>query len=356
MKVQDQLGARAPLAQARARVARLVGRPLDDSGRARLPRALRGAARAVRAAGAARPRPRPQAHGASRRARRPDGRDRARAGQGRQRALRPRLLEVHPLLQVRRRVRRAVPEHVRDPRRRPRLRRAHLDRVRGRAARVGVRLLRQLHRRLPDRRAHVPLRARAARGGRLARGRADGDDDCLPLLRRGLQPRAARAGQHDREGDEPRRPRRHARQPLHQGPFRLPARPGARRPAEMRARRGGARRRPLEPDGLGRRRSSTGTDRRRSSTRSPSCGRASTAARSASCARRGRSCRRSTRSSSRTLFSSRARSRRWPRGSRRSRAAARWPSPAASTRRSSCPRSCARRRVVYGPATRRSCR
>ena len=39
---------------------------------------------------------------------------------------------------------------------------------------------------------------------------------------------AARAGQPDRQGDEPRRPRRHARQPLHQGPLRLPARPGAR--------------------------------------------------------------------------------------------------------------------------------
>ena len=186
-------------------------------------------------AGAARSRPRPQAHRAPRRARRPDGGDRARARQGRQRALRARLLEVHPLLQVRRRVRRAVPEHVRDPRRRPRLRRAHLDRVRRRAARVGVRLLRQLHRRLPDRRADVPLGARAARGGRMAGGRADGDDDGVPVLRRRLQPRAPRAGQHDRQGDEPRRPRRHARQPLHQGPLRLPARPGARRLAEMRA-------------------------------------------------------------------------------------------------------------------------
>ena len=33
----DRLGAGAPLAQARARAARLVGRPLDDAGRARLP-------------------------------------------------------------------------------------------------------------------------------------------------------------------------------------------------------------------------------------------------------------------------------------------------------------------------------
>ena len=72
---------------------------------------------------------RDRAHRPPRRARRPDGGDGAPARQGRQRALRPRLLEVHPLLQVRRRLRRAVPEHVRHPRRRPRLRRAHLDRA-----------------------------------------------------------------------------------------------------------------------------------------------------------------------------------------------------------------------------------
>ena len=102
-------------------------------------------------------------------------RPRCTAGQGRQRAVRPRLLEVHPLLQVRRRLRRAVPEHVRDRGRRPRLRRAHLDRVRGRAAGLGLRLLRQLHRRLPHRRADVPRRARAARGRRVGRGRPDRD-------------------------------------------------------------------------------------------------------------------------------------------------------------------------------------
>ena len=66
-----------------------------------------------------------------------------------------------------------------------------------------MRLLRQLHRRLPDRRADVPLRARAPRGGRVARGRADGDRDDLPVLRRRLHPRAPRAGQRDRQGDEP---------------------------------------------------------------------------------------------------------------------------------------------------------
>ena len=67
------------------------------------------------------------------RAGRPDRGHGPRTGQGRQRALRARLLEVHPLLQVRRRLRRAVPEHVRDRRRGPRLRRADLDRVRRRS-------------------------------------------------------------------------------------------------------------------------------------------------------------------------------------------------------------------------------
>ena len=60
--------------------------------------------------------------------RRPDalrrrGRHRRPAGQGRQRPVRPRLREVHPLLQVRRRLRRAVAEHLRHRRRRPRVRR-----------------------------------------------------------------------------------------------------------------------------------------------------------------------------------------------------------------------------------------
>ena len=52
------------------------------------------------------------------------------AGQGRQRALRARLLALHPLLQVRRGVRRRRAEHVRDRRRRTRVRCPHLHRVR----------------------------------------------------------------------------------------------------------------------------------------------------------------------------------------------------------------------------------
>ena len=97
-----------------------------------LRRALRRRHGALRAAGrggggrrARCPRARPPP-----RAGRRDRGDRPPARQGRQRALRPRLLEVHPLLQVRRGLRRGRPEHVRDRRRRARLRRPDLDRGR----------------------------------------------------------------------------------------------------------------------------------------------------------------------------------------------------------------------------------
>src|SRR5438876_163613 len=90
-------------------------------------------------------------------------RDRGAARQGRQRALCTRLLAMHPLLQVRGGVRRRCAEHLRDRRRRSRLRRPHLDRVRYAAAGVGVRVLRQLHRRVPDRGIDVQERARHAR-------------------------------------------------------------------------------------------------------------------------------------------------------------------------------------------------
>ena len=116
------------------RVPRLVGRPLDRAGSRRLQRALRRGPGAVRAGGGARgsrragrARGRPPSRPVRRR--RPAGPDRRPAGEGRQRPLRPGLLEVHPLLQVRRGVRRGRPEHVRDRGRRPRLRRPHLDRA-----------------------------------------------------------------------------------------------------------------------------------------------------------------------------------------------------------------------------------
>ena len=98
--------------------------------------------------------------GAPPRAAGPDGgRGRRAAGEDRQRALRPRLLPLHPLLQVRGGVRRRRAEHVRDRRGGPRVRRPDLHGVRRPVERVRVRVLRQLHRRLPHRRADVHVRA-----------------------------------------------------------------------------------------------------------------------------------------------------------------------------------------------------
>ena len=56
------------------------------------------------------------------------------------------------------------------------------------AARLGVRVLRQLHRRLPDRGADARVEYEHAPGGHLGRVRADGHHHDLPLLRRRLQP------------------------------------------------------------------------------------------------------------------------------------------------------------------------
>ena len=121
-------------------VLELLGSSVDLSlaGPVRARRDLRGYARAVRRGRvpvrAAARRQRPQASATPRgrpppRARRDRG-DRRPAGQGGQRPLRPRLRPLHPLLQVRRGVRRGRPEHVRDRGRRARLRRPHLHGVR----------------------------------------------------------------------------------------------------------------------------------------------------------------------------------------------------------------------------------
>ncbi len=158
-----RLRARAAQPQDGARVSRLVGRPVDGADPRTVSRDLRRQARALRAAGASRPRARAPARGPPHDSRWPDRRHRRRPGEGRQRPVRPRLLQVRALLQVRRRLRRPAPEHLRDHGGRPRLRRAHLDRIRRTAARVGVRVLRQLHRGVPDRRAHGQPRARATR-------------------------------------------------------------------------------------------------------------------------------------------------------------------------------------------------
>ena len=89
-------------------------------------------------------------------------------------------------------------------RRRARLRRPHLDRVERRPARVRLRLLRQLHRRLPDRRADVQERARHARGRDLGRVGPDRDRHDLPVLRRRLHADAPRPGR-TRSSRSPRR-------------------------------------------------------------------------------------------------------------------------------------------------------
>ena len=97
------------------------------------------------------------------------------------------------------------------------------------AARLGLRLLRQLHRGLPHRRADVHARSTSC-----AR-RATGTRTSRPSRRRSAPTAASAATSSctcrttDRQGDESRRPRRHPRQPLHQGPLRLPARSGATR-------------------------------------------------------------------------------------------------------------------------------
>ena len=135
----DRLRSRPPQPEDGPRVPRLVGRPVDRARGRRLHRPLRRRRRSLRDRGAAR---------GSRRTRRPragpppgpdrrggaEGPDRRPAGQGRQRPVRPRLLEMHPLLQVRRGLRRGCPEHIRDRRRGARLRRPHLDRGGGPAA------------------------------------------------------------------------------------------------------------------------------------------------------------------------------------------------------------------------------
>ena len=143
----------------------------------------------------------PARYGDRRRHRRP-------AGQGRQRPLRPRLRQVHPLLPVRRRLWRAVAEQLRDRDRRPRLRLARVDRARPAAARVGVRLLRQLHPGLPDRGADVQERVRHARRRHVGRVTPDPDRHRVRLLRRRVQPHAPRPGQHDRQGHVARPTRR----------------------------------------------------------------------------------------------------------------------------------------------------
>ncbi len=96
-----------------------------------------------------------------------------------------------------------------------------------------VRVLRQLHRRVPDRRADVQERARHAGRRHLGRAGADAHEHDLPVLRRGVRAGAPRPGQHDREGDVAGRPLRHERPPLREGPVRVPVRAAAEAGARL---------------------------------------------------------------------------------------------------------------------------
>ena len=211
--VMEFLASSVDTSLASARLAPLAGRVRGAPGAVRRRDGADGGGGARRAG--ARPPPRPRPGG------RRDGRA---AGQGRQRALRARLRPVRPLLQVRRGVRHRRPAHVRDRGRGPRVRRPDLDRVRRAAGRQRLRVLRQLHRGVSDRRADVHERARHACRRHVGRGRADRDEHDLPVLRRRVRARAPRPGQRDREGDLAGRQRRDERPSVHQGPVRLPVR------------------------------------------------------------------------------------------------------------------------------------
>ena len=197
-----RLGARAHVAAARARAARLVGRPLDRARSARVHRAVR------REAGPLRPR---------------RGARRAR-GEDRQRPLRARLLEVHPLLQC---VEACGVDHQNT----------FAIAVAGRG--FDAHISTELDVTLPESAcvycgnciAVCPTGALMSK--REYDMRQDGTWDesqqevvttVCALLRRRLQPGAARAGRRDRQRHVAGRPRRDARQPLHQGPLRLPVR------------------------------------------------------------------------------------------------------------------------------------
>ena len=147
--------------------------------------------------------------------------------QGRQRALHARLLQVRALLQVRRRLRRPAPEHVRDHRGRTRIRRPRVHRVR---------------RELPDSAcvycgnciavcptgALMPVAEYELReSGDWDESRQTHTDTICAFCGVGCT-LSCRAGRPDRQGQLARRPRRDPRQSVHQGALRLRARASAR--------------------------------------------------------------------------------------------------------------------------------
>ena len=103
-------------------------------------------------------------------------------------------------------------------------------RARRAAARLGLRLLRQLHRGVPDRRAVVQEpSSTCAAGARWDESRQTQTDTICPYCGVGCTLTLHVQDNRDRQGHLAARPARHPRQPLHQGPLRLPARPEPRR-------------------------------------------------------------------------------------------------------------------------------
>ena len=201
MEVADRHRARAHSPQAGARAARLVGRPVD-----RRP----NVARLHRASTTRRPErfgpPAPPVRGrrARRARRRPPPRRRTADTRADGRTSRSKVdnelyvrdySQVHPLLQVRRGLRRPT---RRTPSRSPSPAAASTPASRPSSTsrcRVGVRLLRQLHRRLPDRRADVQVRVRHARGRHWDEAEQTVTDTICPYCGVGCTLDAARAGQ-----------------------------------------------------------------------------------------------------------------------------------------------------------------
>lgn len=109
----------------------------------------------------------------------------------RQRPPCPRPRQVHPLPQVRRRPQRPAAEHLRHRRRGPRLRLPYLHGARRAPHRLGMRVLRELHRGVPDGGAVLEVGVRHACVRHLGRVGTDADPDRVRVPRRRLQPHTA---------------------------------------------------------------------------------------------------------------------------------------------------------------------
>src|SRR5690348_8235782 len=88
-----------------------------------------------------------------------------------------------------------------------------------------MRILRKLHRRMPNRRADGENRIRHARVRNLERIAADAHRDDLSVLRSRLRADGVRAGRRNCESEFAARALRDARESLHQGALRLAVHP-----------------------------------------------------------------------------------------------------------------------------------